>query len=140
MAGSDVKKLCSVKKIVKKRIKVFKRFQSQMFKRMHQSWRKPRGIDCRVRRRYKGTIRMPNIGYGSNRKTRYKLPNGLYKFVVRSVRDLDMLMMHNDRYCAEVAHNISAKNRKDIVKRAEELRIRLTNPAARAWNKREEDA
>lgn len=31
-------------------------------------------------------MRMPNIGYGSNKKTRHLLPNGFKKFVVRNKR------------------------------------------------------
>lgn len=37
------------------------------------------GIDNRVRRRFKGQYLMPNIGYGSNKKTRHMLPNGFRK-------------------------------------------------------------
>ena len=29
---------------------------------------------------------MPNIGYGSNKKTRHMMPNGFYKFVVNNVK------------------------------------------------------
>lgn len=59
------------------------------------SWRRPKGIDSRVRRKFKGCTLMPNIGYGSDKKTRHYLPNGFKKFVVHNVNELELLMMHN---------------------------------------------
>ncbi|OQR84155.1 60S ribosomal protein L32-1 [Achlya hypogyna] len=117
--------------IIKKKVTKFKRHQSNRFKRVAESWRKPKGIDGRVRRRFKGAIRMPNVGYGSNSKTKHLLPNGFYKFTVKNVAELDMLLMHNRKYCAEIAHNVSGRKRKDILTRAEQLNIRVTNPNAR---------
>lgn len=38
---------------------------------------------------------MPNVGYGSDKKTRHYLPNGFKKFVVHNVSELELLMMHN---------------------------------------------
>ena len=111
------------RKIVKKRTKKFTRFQADRFKRMNPAWRKPRGIDGRVRRRFKGSTLCPKIGYGSDKKTRFRLKNGFYKFVVRCPADLEMLLMHNEKYAVEVAHNVGAKKRKEIVERADQLRL-----------------
>merc|ERR1711924_547388 len=119
------------KKIVKKRMKKFPRFQADRFKRMAQSWRKPRGIDGRVRRKFKGSTLLPNIGYGSNKETRFRLKNGFYKFLVQSPADLEMLLMHNEKYAVEIAHNVGAKKRKEIVERADQLRLTVTNRFSR---------
>jgi len=118
------------KKEVKKR-KHFDRHQCDRKACVKPSWRRPKGIDGRVRRKFKGMIKMPNCGYGSDKKTRHVLPNGLLKFVVHNARELDLLMMHNRRYCGEVAASVGAKQRKAIVERARELNVALTNKHAR---------
>ena len=118
-------------KIVKKRTKKFKRHQSDTKIRVPESWRRPKGIDSNVRRKWRGKVRMPNIGYGSNKKTRHMLPNGYYKFLVHNVDELDMLMMQNKVYCAEIAHGVSSRKRIDILDRAAQLAIKVTNAGAR---------
>ena len=40
-------------------------------------------------------------------------------------------MMSNRRYAAEIAHRVSARKRKTILKRAMQLNIRVINPDAR---------
>jgi Ribosomal protein L32 len=47
--------------IVKKRTKHFDRHQSDRFKCVPSNWRKPKGIDNRVRRRFKGQAVMPSV-------------------------------------------------------------------------------
>lgn len=47
--------------IVKKRTARFNRHQSDRFKCVDPSWRKPKGIDNRVRRRFKGQAAMPKV-------------------------------------------------------------------------------
>uniref|UniRef100_A0A6U2LKC1 60S ribosomal protein L32 n=1 Tax=Leptocylindrus danicus TaxID=163516 RepID=A0A6U2LKC1_9STRA len=126
------------KTIVKKRTKRFARHQSDNFIRVSESWRKPKGIDGRVRRRFRGTIPMPSVGYGSNKKTRNIHPNGFKSAVVNNVNELEMLMMHNRTYAATIAHRVSSRVRRLIIERAEQLAIRVTNAAAKL--RAEEDA
>lgn len=74
---------------------------------------------------------MPNIGYGSNKKTKHMLRNGFYKFVVSTPRDVDMLLMHNTKFAAEIAHNVSSKKRREILERAQQLNVLVLNKGAR---------
>merc|ERR1739848_156208 len=87
-------------KIIKKRNKRFVRNQSDRIIKVEPSWRKPKGIDSRCRRRFKGQNLMPNIGYGSNAKTRHMMPDGFKKFVVHNVKELEMLLMLKGSYAA----------------------------------------
>lgn len=118
-------------KIVKKHTKKFKRHHSDRYKRVGESWRKQKGIDSVVRRRFRGNISEPNIGYGSNKKTRFLMPSGHKAYLVKNLKDLDVLLMHTKTYAAEIAHNVSAKNRVEIVEKAKKMGVKVTNPKGR---------
>ncbi|XP_045695922.1 60S ribosomal protein L32-like [Phyllostomus hastatus] len=111
-------------KIVKKRTTKFIWHQSDRYVKIKWNWWKPRGIDNRVHRRFKSQILIPNISYGSNKKTKHMLPSGFQKFLVHNVKELGVLLMCNESYCAEIVHNVSSKNRKAIVEIAAQLAIR----------------
>ena len=113
---------------IKKRIKKFKRHHSDRYKRLKTSWRKPNGIDSCVRRRFKGKTIMPNIGFGSNSKTRNRNLNGLFKIQIFNVRDLNMLVMSNRKFEAEIGKGVGIKKKGLILKKALNLDIKISNP------------
>ncbi|KAF7716177.1 60S ribosomal protein L32 [Penicillium ucsense] len=117
--------------IVKKHSKTFFRHQSDRFMRVGSSWRKPKGIDNCVRRRFRGVIRMPKIGYGSNKKTRHMMPSGHKAFLVHNPKDVELLLMHNRTYAAEIAHAVSSRKRVEILAKAKALGVKVTNAKGR---------
>ena len=93
-------------RIVKKKKTTFDRFECHRHLRVKRNWRRPRGIDCSVRRKFRGMLRTPKVGYGSNKKTRNLLPN--YKLV-------------------EIGKKVGAVLRTQMLRRAKELNISVTN-------------
>merc|ERR1712137_1451046 len=60
--------------------------------------------------------RMPKIGYGSNRRTRHVLQNGFKKFRVSNTKDLELLLMHNRTYAAQIALMFLLKKERILLK------------------------
>merc|ERR1712070_257032 len=113
---------------VKKRTRKFNRFQSnRKAGSIKPNWRKPKGIDCAARRMFKGRTLLPNVGYGSNKQTIHKLNNGFMKCTVRNLQELEMLIMQHRTFIAVIAHEVSARKRKDIAERASHLSIGVLN-------------
>ncbi|BGO88403.1 60S ribosomal protein L32 [Rhodotorula toruloides] len=108
-----------------------KRHQSDRYAGVKEAWRKPKGIDNRVRRRFKGQLPMPSIGYGSNKKTRHLLPNGKKEFVVHNEKDVETLLMQGKQFAATIASSVSARKRVAIVEKARVLGVKVNNSNAR---------
>ncbi len=122
-----VKPLVKINKI-KKRTKRFTRFESEDYpNKLSASWRRPRGIDNRVRRQYKSNKPLVSIGYGTKREHKHVLPNGFKKLLIRNSADLEMLLMNNRVYCGEFAHNLSSQKRKVFLERAKQINVKITN-------------
>ena len=58
-------------------------------------------------------------------------PSGHKVFLVHNARDVDMLLMYNRTYAAEIASAVGAKKRLEIVEKAKKLGVAVTNGHAR---------
>merc|ERR1712224_359501 len=66
-----------------------------------------------------------------NKKTRYMMPSGHKAFLVNNTKDVELLLMHNRTYAAEIAHGVSSRKRVDIIARAKQLGVKVTNSKAK---------
>ncbi|XP_045654583.1 60S ribosomal protein L32-like [Ursus americanus] len=117
-------------KIIKKRTKKFIQHHSDPYVKIKPNQPKPRGIDNRVHRRFKGQILMPSIGYRSNKETKHLSLSGFWKFLVHKAMELEVLLVCNKSYRAEITHIVSCRKCK-TVERAAPLAVRVPNPNAR---------
>ncbi len=115
---------------VRERVKAkkpdFRREESWRYKRLKPSWRKPRGVDSKMRKSVKGWPRSPGAGYRGPRGARGLHPSGYGEVLVHSVDDVEGV--DPETQAARIAHTVGERKRLDISARAKERGIRILNP------------
>ena len=104
----------------------FVRQESWRYVRIHPEWRKPKGVDNKVRRQDKGWPPLVRIGYRGPAASRGLHPSGHYEVIVYRPKDLDGLVPGRD--VARIGGTVGAKKRAVMLERATELGIRVVNP------------
>jgi len=125
-AMESVKELLALRKQIKARKPSFVREESWRYKRVRESWRKPRGIDSHMRKRKKGWPKLVKIGYRGPKAARYLHPSGYYDILVHNVAELGKLDHKKD--AARIASAVGKKKRKEIVDKAKTMKIKVLNP------------
>jgi large subunit ribosomal protein L32e len=104
----------------------FRRQESWRYKRVKENWRKPSGIDSKMRKKVKGWPRSPEAGYRSPKEIRRLHPSGYEEIRVQRVDDLSKI--DPKRQAIRIARTVGAKKRVEISARAEERGIHVLNP------------
>ncbi len=104
----------------------FRRQESWRYKRVDESWRRPRGIDSKMRKKKKGWPRSVEVGYRSPKKTRNLHPSGYVEALVYNVDDVEEV--DSKTQVIRIAHTVGMRKRVEISARAEERGIRVLNP------------
>jgi large subunit ribosomal protein L32e len=104
----------------------FIRQESWRYVRIHPEWRKPKGVDNKVRRQDKGWPSLVRVGYRGPADARGLHPSGHYESIVHRPADLEGLVPGRD--VARIGRTVGAKKRNMILERATELGIRVVNP------------
>jgi len=109
-----------------KRKRKFLRQSTISYKRLKRKWIKPRGGQGKMRRKEKGRSGMPSIGYGAPKQLRYLHPSGLKEVLIYNVTDLQKVNPKIE--AAKISHSLGKRKRQEIVKKAEELKVKVLNP------------
>jgi large subunit ribosomal protein L32e len=112
------------KKVSENRPK-FKRQESWRYKRLATNWRKPKGIDNKMRLQVSGVPALVKIGYRGPKASRGLHPSGYVDNLVHNVNEL--LKLNKDKDAARIAHTVGKKKRLEIISKAESIGIKVLN-------------
>ena len=123
---TDVRKLVSQRAKEKKKKPEFRRQESWRYKRLKENWRKPRGLDNKMRKNVKGWPDSPNIGYRGPKAARGLHPSSFREVRVFNVDDLNKIDPKNE--AIRIAHQVGDRKRLEIINKAREKSIKILNP------------
>ncbi len=116
----------SIRKDVKRRKPEFRRQDSHKKKRVSRTgYRKPKGIQSKVRLNKRGYVKMANQGYGSPVDVKGMHPKGLFPFIVENVSQISSI--DSEKEGAVIASGVGERKRIDIVKEALSRKVTLLN-------------
>ncbi|MHA1410321.1 MAG: 50S ribosomal protein L32e [Candidatus Odinarchaeia archaeon] len=121
----EVGRLLRLRKQMKQKLPKFIRQECWRYKRVHEPWRRPKGIDNKVRKKRKGFIKMPDIGYRTPRKVRGFHPSGKKEVIITQVNELDAY--NPEEYIIRISGKLGLLKKLDVYEKAEELGFKVIN-------------
>jgi len=103
----------------------FIRHEGRRYPRLGYTWRRPKGLHNKQRIRLQYRPKRPSIGYGAPRLARELHPSGFQEVLVHHPGQLGGI--DPKRQAARIAHDVGARKRLDIHKKADQLGIRILN-------------
>ena len=125
MEQKEKKRLLKIRSRINKKRPHFKRFESWRFVRIKDQWRKPRGIDNKMRTELQGWPKSVKIGYRGPAAVRGLHSSGLEEVMVWNIKDLEKV--DPETQVARIGGTVGGRKKETMLKKAEELRIRILN-------------
>ncbi|MCL1966024.1 MAG: 50S ribosomal protein L32e [Candidatus Bathyarchaeota archaeon] len=103
----------------------FLRQESWRDAKFSESWRRPRGLDNKVRRKIKGWPAGPNTGYKGSNIARGLHPSGYREVIVYNPEDVTTV--DSSAQAIRIAHTVGKRKRALIIAEAEKLQVKILN-------------
>ncbi len=124
--SEEKKRLMKLRKRISKKRPHFKRFESWRFVRIKDQWRKPRGIDNKMRTEESGWPKSVKVGYRGPAAVRGLHPSGKGEVTVWNPGDVEGVDVETQ--VARIGGSVGGRKREAILEKAEELDVRVLNP------------
>lgn len=126
----EKRRLLSLREKVKKKTPVFRRCESWRYKRVDTGWRRPKGLDNKMRYELKGWPKSVKVGYRKPKKVRDLHARGLEEVLVFNPSEVVSVDPYTQ--VIRIGGSVGLRKGREILKVAERFGIHVLNPKAEA--------
>jgi large subunit ribosomal protein L32e len=119
------KKALKTRERAKNKKPSFVRSESWRYDKFSDSWRRPRGLDHKMRRKIKGWPPTVSVGYKGPKIARGLHPSGYREVIVHNINDIAPIDPATQ--AARIAHTVGMRKRAQIIAEAKKRKVYILN-------------
>jgi len=133
---TDVKRLVQVRKTIKSKKPVFRQQDFHKKRRLAAKWKRPTGLQSKMRHQFRGYSRRVKQGWRSPAEIRGFSMSGLEMVTIFTIKDLDNIKSHQGII---ISSNLGLRKKIEIMDKALQLKIPVLNIKPDKFKKKVEE-